>query len=215
MTPADKRVLELVNRWLQSLELHLKYAELDDAAYSRVQAWPKHDRPTKWVLELAKQKALELKAHCEKHAAGNDSSFAESLEQMNFLSNLVGAQNIQRFIPLAEPQAASPTPAAVKKPAEPDEDDTREMPQPKFVAKKAGEPEPPVKLKAVKKAKAVEAPSSAQDTVMADAVRLLKWGRNWHELAELIARMADRPAIGEVRRILRENKSLIESSLAG
>lgn len=213
MTPADKRVLELVNRWLQSLDLHLKYAELDEAAYWRVQSWPKHDRPTKWVLELAKQKALELKAHCEKHAAKNDSSFAESLEQMNFLSNLVGAQNIQRFIPLAEPQAASPAPAAAKKAVEPGEEDTREMPQPKFVANKAAEPEAPAKSKTVKKTKPAEIPNSLQATVIADAIRLLKWGREWHELAELIARMADRPAIVEVRRILRANKPQIEASV--
>ena len=32
MTPADKRVMELLDRWLISIELHLKYADLDDVS---------------------------------------------------------------------------------------------------------------------------------------------------------------------------------------
>jgi hypothetical protein len=50
-----------------------------------------------------------------------------------------------------------------------------------------------------------------KDKVIGDAVRLLKWGKQWHELAELIARIADRPAVPEVRKILRACKSEIES----
>jgi hypothetical protein len=53
--------------------------------------------------------------------------------------------------------------------------------------------------------------SHARDhQVVADAARLMQWGRKWHELAELIARMADRPALPEVRRILKDNKTAIE-----
>ena len=33
----------------------------------------------------------------------------------------------------------------------------------------------------------------------------------WYELPELIARMADRPSLPEVRRILKENKSAIDA----
>ena len=32
------------------------------------------------------------------------------------------------------------------------------------------------------------------DTVVADAVRLIVWGRKWHELVELIGRFAGRPS---------------------
>ena len=50
----------------------------------------------------------------------------------------------------------------------------------------------------------------ARDQVIADAVRLVQWGRKWFELPELIARMADRPALPDVRRLLKENKMTID-----
>ena len=103
MTPADRRITELIDKWLASIDLHLQYVELSDAAYARAQAWPKHDRPTRWVLEVARQKILELKGHVENRQAMGDGKFSESLELMSFLANLVGIQHIQRFIPLAEP----------------------------------------------------------------------------------------------------------------
>src|SRR5688572_4540403 len=103
MTPADRRISDLIDKWLKSIDLHLHYVELSDAAYARAQPWPKHDRPTRWVLEVARQKTLELKQHCETRQAMGDSKFAESLELMSFLANLVGIQHISRFIPLADP----------------------------------------------------------------------------------------------------------------
>src|SRR5208337_4898132 len=51
---------------------------------------------------------------------------------------------------------------------------------------------------------------AVRDQVIADAVRLVQWGRKWYELAELIARMADRPPLPDVRRILKDNKTAIE-----
>ncbi|HET9394930.1 MAG TPA: hypothetical protein VFO36_02645, partial [Nitrospiraceae bacterium] len=69
MTPADRRITELIDKWLTSIDLHLQYVELSDAAYARVQPWQKHDRPTRWVLEVARQKVLELKQHCETRQA--------------------------------------------------------------------------------------------------------------------------------------------------
>jgi hypothetical protein len=51
--------------------------------------------------------------------------------------------------------------------------------------------------------------------VIADAARLVQWGRKWYELAELIARMADRPPLPEVRRILKDNKTAIEKKAGG
>jgi len=50
----------------------------------------------------------------------------------------------------------------------------------------------------------------AREQVISDAARLVQWGRKWFELAELIARMADRPSLPEVRRILKDNKTAIE-----
>ena len=55
----------------------------------------------------------------------------------------------------------------------------------------------------------------ARAQVIADAARLVQWGRKWYELPELIARMADRPTLPEVRRILKENKSAIDAKAGG
>ena len=55
-TPADQRLLELLGRWLESLELHTKYSSLDDDSYWKVQPWSEHQRPNLWILNLAKQK---------------------------------------------------------------------------------------------------------------------------------------------------------------
>ena len=45
--------------------------------------------------------------------------------------------------------------------------------------------------------------------VIADAVRMLEWGREWPALAGLIARLADRPSEPEVWKILRAYRSQI------
>lgn len=251
MTPADRRISELLEKWLTSIDLHLRYVELSDAAYARAQPWPKHDRPTRWVLEVARQKLLELKQHCETRQAMGDSKFAESLELMAFLANLVGIQNIQRFIPLADPAkdgtglgttATMEAPAIIKPVARAAaEEPTREMPRLRPTApaepKASTPPKPaPTAPKAAPAPKAQPARSSAAprtsasrtqgapraDTskplsdamkakIMADAVRLLKWGKPWHELAELIGRMAERPPVPEIRKVLRAHKAEIEA----
>lgn len=282
MTPAEKRIKELLDRWLTSIELHLQYVDLSDEAYAEIQAWPKHDRPTRWVLELAKQKANDLKVAIDSRQQMGDSKFADSLELMSFLANLVGAQHVERFVPLAEPQAESEIPkpvpktvatapassdvpkwyaqahaaqaqsaplknAATKpaptpmpptppvqarptpKPADPEA--TREMPRPTPPSsqsdvtrempkvKPTPEPQPARKVEPKKapppvkpSAKPALPTSEIEKTVIADAVRLMGWGRTWHELAEGIARMADRPPQAEVRKILRANRALIEKS---
>lgn len=249
MTPADRRITELIEKWLVSIDLHLKYVELSDAAYGRAQPWPKHDRPTRWVLEVARQKILELKSHCETRQAMGDSRFAESLELMAFLANLVGIQHIQRFVPLAEPGRENNTssmsqtvemPQAQK--AQPVvraravDDSTREMPRLKVpvqpvskapapaVARPAESPKTapkaaaPTAKAAPTAAKPVPAAKVAvadlKEKMLADAVRLLKWGKPWHELAELIGRIADRPSVPEIRKFLRANKADIEARVA-
>ncbi len=244
MTPADKRILDLLDKWLLSLELHLKYAQLNDAEYAAVQPWPKHDRPTRWIIELARQKTLELKAQQESRVAMGDGKFAEALELMGFLANLVGSQHVQRFIPLAEADAQQrlPTPTdtatmavppASRKPAKAaarETDATREMPRlpvetrtpdPTPTPKPAAS-QPRPQAKPGKKAPTANAPAgkgatgpALQKKIMADAVRLLKWGKEWHELADLIARIADRPPAGEIRRILRAHKTEIELQAEG
>ena len=101
-TPADQRLLELLEKWLSSLELHAKYCSLDDASYSRVQPWPEHQRPSRWIIDLARQKALALRDQVRERIEAGDAKFSESLELMTFLANLVGSEHIERFIPLAE-----------------------------------------------------------------------------------------------------------------
>jgi hypothetical protein len=53
-------------------------------------------------------------------------------------------------------------------------------------------------------------PEAMHEQVIADAARLVQWGRKWYELAELISSMADRPSLIDVRRILKDNKTVIE-----
>jgi len=302
MTPAEKRIKDQIDRWLVSLDLHLQYVDLNDLAYNRVQPWPVHDRPTRLILDLAKQKTLELKAAMESRSGAGDSKFAESLELMAFLANLIGSQHVQRFIPLADPERApsptlnvasnvpaaqpsqvaapaAPAPVAAKpptpspqviapaapvarsapqpapqseaKPAKPvaspeptvtsatmaptiimphntpaaaaaakkpvsDDDATREMPRPQRAKATAPPPaaKPAAKPDAKKPAGKTEPPNDIQLQIITDAVRLLNWGRPWHELAEAIARMADRPPVGEIRRILRAHRADIERRAA-
>jgi len=254
-TPADQRLLELLDLWLRSLELHLEYTSLDDASYAKIQAWPPHQRPGRWILDLARQKTLALRTQVEERIKMGDAKFAEALETMVFLANLVGLQHIERFIPLAQaereiaptPAPAEPaapagmsstsTPAAPAK-AEPTASPsgataTREMPQfvaerPKparatarTAAKAAGKPaampapvaKPTVPATPVLAQSIATKPElSPREQVIADADRLLQWGRKWYELAELIARMADRPPLPEVRRILKEHKAALDKN---
>jgi len=58
MTPADDRVLQLLQKWQKSLDLHARYADLPEDQYWLVQPWPNHQRPTKWVVDLARQRLI-------------------------------------------------------------------------------------------------------------------------------------------------------------
>jgi hypothetical protein len=230
-TPADQRLLELLGRWLESLELHARYSSLDDDSYWKIQPWAEHQRPSRWIVELAKQKTLALRAQVEARIKAGDAQFSDSLELMTFLANLVGSEHIERFIPVAEAQNERAPSAPPESPAEDTVTSpiaasaTREMP--KFLGSKrtvppsaatpqvarterkpagAAKPAPKTPTKPPRTA----ASDTARDQVIADAARLVQWGRKWYELPELIARMADRPALPEVRRILKENKAAIE-----
>ena len=271
MNPADQRTTELLDKWATSIELHLKYATLTDEAYWQAQPWPRHQRPARWILELAQARVLELKRQLAARIAGGDAGFAEALELMAFLANLVGVQNIERFIPLAEPerenaqvlgqthsklQPLSATTTQSRTIIDP----TREMripvvepdrpaaagavrsdagataevavtpgrriappvvspvasptaPLPAATAKAAPRREPRPGARGAGRGQASPpppAPGSVEAMIIADAVRLLAWGREWHELAEAIARMADRPGVVLVRKCLRLYKAAIE-----
>ena len=268
-TPADQRLLELLDKWLKSLELHLKYSSLDNDSYSSVQPWPEHQRPSRWIIELARQKALALQAQLRERVQMGDAQFSESVELMAFLANLVGAEHIERFIPLAHaeterppstpspqsrdpqsgrPQAARPQ-AADTRAAQASATGTREMP--KFVPGRERTREPAGTAGVARterraqterrtqterrahaerraqprsQAKPPENPPDGtaagadldprmlamREQVIADAARLVQWGRKWYELAELISSMANRPSLIDVRRILKDNKTVID-----
>ena len=259
-TPADQRLLELLDKWQKSLELHAKYSSLDDDSYWRVQPWAEHQRPSRWIIDVAMQKTLALRTQIEDRVKMGDAKYSDSLELMIFLANLVGSEHIERFIPVAEAaneRPLTPPPPAQNAPAQgtgttttvavaavgTGATATREMPQflaPKRtpppsgtaqVARTERKPAAPAKPvarspakqparpgAAAKPARAAKAPTgfegpaeAAREQVIADAARLVQWGRKWYELPELIARMADRPPLPEVRRILKENKSAIDA----
>jgi hypothetical protein len=253
-TPADQRLLELLDKWLKSLELHARYSSLDDDSYWKIQPWVEHQRPSRWIIDLAMQKTLALRTQVQERVKQGDAQYSDSLELMIFLANLVGSEHIERFIPvaqaenertLAKPSStdATTTNAAVTATA------TREMP--KFVAPQRAPPatgttqvarterrvavppkapnkpanKPPAKAPAKSPGRPAKSPAAATpdgaisddavEQVIGDAGRLLQWGRKWYELPELIARMAGRPSLPEVRRILKENKAAIDAKVGG
>src|ERR1051325_467487 len=94
----------LLDRWQTSLDLHAKYAALDEARYWHVQPWPKHERPQRWIIQLARKRILALKRLVAQRHAEGDRAFLEGIEIMGFLATLVGLTSVERFIPLATPE---------------------------------------------------------------------------------------------------------------
>jgi hypothetical protein len=270
----------LLERWQTSLDLHAKYAALDDARYWHVQPWPKHERPQRWIIQLARKRILALKRIVVQRQSEGDRAFIEGIEIMSFLATLVGLTSVERFIPLATHEterrdvlAAKPEQPAPKAQADSSrsrvppaarentsrttretssrmEDNrrvveaaartgehkrtaetTRQMPAlpsskiyRMLAAQRAGVPldkpaaapaaarrRDPQRPATVKPKKAAANVTQVEHVVIADAVRLLGWGKPWHELAELIARLAERPAPSEIRRILRTYRDQIDA----
>jgi hypothetical protein len=266
----------LLERWQTSLDLHAKYAALDDARYWHVQPWPKHERPQRWIIQLARKRILALRRIVTQRQSEGDRAFIEGIEIMGFLSTMVGLTSVERFIPLAtheterldvlksRPDAANakaagdtsrsrPPPAARESASRTAEnrrvveastrtgehkrtaETTRQMPvlpnskvYRMLAAQRAGVPlkETPAPAPApprrearreatrpavVKPKKAPSTVTQTEHVVIADAVRLLGWGRQWHELAEMIARLAERPSPSEIRRILRTYRDQIDA----
>jgi hypothetical protein len=253
----------LLDRWQVSLDLHAKYAALDEARYWHVQPWPKHERPQRWIIQLARKRILALKRIVVQRQAEGDRAFIEGIEIMSFLATLVGLTSVERFIPLATHEterrdvlAAKPAPEPKSAPAKEREsgartaenrriaetpgrsgehkrtaETTRQMPQlpnskvyRMLAAQRAGVPvkpaappaapaakRQPARPATVKPRKAPSTITQAEHVVIADAVRLLGWGRQWHEIAEMIARLSERPAPSEIRRILRTYRDHIDA----
>lgn len=256
----------LLDRWQASLDLHAKYAALDDARYWHVQPWPKHERPQRWIIQLARKRILALKRLVAQRRAEGDRAFVEGIEIMSFLATLVGLTSVERFIPLATPEnerrdvlAAKPAPSPPEEPPKTrahaarevtsrtaenrrivenaartgehrrTAETTRQMPQLSnsrlLAAQRAGAaPRPaadatagkparrdPNRPATIKPKKAPSTVTQAEHVVIADAVRLLGWGRQWHELADMISRLAERPAPSEIRRILRTYRAQIDA----
>jgi hypothetical protein len=215
MGAADQRVALLLERWLASVELHARYLALDDAEYARVQDWPKHERPTRWVVELARTRLLEIRRLLADRQARGDEGFAEALELMAFLTNLLGSEHVERFIPLAQPPAVAPPRgrppgktttarrAATRAPSA-----TRVSRAQASVRRQA----PPAQSTAPPRPEPARiANDKVTATVIADAVRLVSWGREWPQVAGLIARLANRPPEDEVWKILRNHRAQIEA----
>lgn len=143
MSDADKRISELLDRWIASLDLHARYLKLDDAQYAQVQAWPKHQRPNKWIIDLAKQRVSELRHHLKERKEIGDDEFADALELMGFLTSLLATEHVERFVPLASPPKDSTVRQASLKP-EPGTTATVRARAPAASAKPAS-PAPPAK----------------------------------------------------------------------
>ena len=208
-TISAERMRSLLERWQQSLELHTRYLQLDDAHYWLVQPWPQHERPAAWIVRLARQKVAELARSLAEHSARGELQFAVGLEHMAFLANLVGLQPAGRHLPLADPQ----------------NEQTEIMPVLRSPSRKTAKA-----LRATRTTPAAASPSRTPQSptppsqppplqpairqVVEDAVRLLQWGRKWHELGELISRLPERPSVGDSRRMLREHRTQIEATVS-
>ncbi|MEO8016322.1 MAG: hypothetical protein ABI769_00785 [Pseudomonadota bacterium] len=264
----------LLERWQTSLDLHAKYSALEDERYWHVQPWPKHERPQRWIIQLARKRILALKRIVVQRQAEGDRAFIEGIEIMGFLATLVGLTSVERFIPLATHEterrdvlSAKPEQLAAKAAADTGRsrappvvrerettsrtaenrrvveqrehvphkrtaDTTRQMPAlpnskvyRMLAAQRAGVPlKPPAapvprrearrdttRPATVKPRKPAPTVTQTEHVVIADAVRLLGWGKQWHELAEMIARLAERPNPSEIRRILRTYREQIDA----
>lgn len=240
------KIEALLQRWQTSLDLHARYAALDDARYWHVQPWPKHERPQRWIIQLARKRILALTRIVTQRKNEGDAAFIEGIETMAFLATLVGLTSVERYIPLAthetergevleaspdeseapaEPARPRPTPvtetartrtAEHRRTAE----TTRQMPAlaksppraaPPAPAPARREPRREAQRPATVKPKKSAGITQAEHVVIADAVRLLEWGKQWHEIADMIARLAERPAPSEIRRVLRTYREHIDA----
>jgi hypothetical protein len=204
MTPADERILQLLAKWQKSLELHTRYTRLSDDQYWLVQPWPQHQRPSPWIVDLASQRLADLLRIVQSRIAAGDPSLSEALELMSFLANLVGSQHVQRYIPMAEPAQQRPIESLVV------QDEPPAAPPPRIAAPPAETPAPAAAAPAHEIEPASGPALDEDEDIVRDAIRLLGWGREWHELPTAISRMAGRPKAARVKQVLKARRTEIE-----
>ncbi len=204
MTPADERILQLLDKWQKSLELHTRYTRLSDDQYWLVQPWPQHQRPSPWIVDLASQRLTDLLRIVQSRVAAGDPSLSEALELMSFLANLVGSQHVQRYIPMAEPAQQRPIESLVV------QDEPPAAPAPRAAPSLVPAVETAAAASAEDVEPAPEPPLDEDEDIVRDAVRLLGWGREWHELPTAISRMAGRPKAARIRQVIKARRSEIE-----
>jgi hypothetical protein len=204
MTPADERILQLLAKWQKSLELHTRYTRLSDDQYWLVQPWPQHQRPSPWIVDLASQRLADLLRIVQSRIAAGDPSLSEALELMSFLANLVGSQHVQRYIPMAEPAQQRPIESLVV------QDEPPAAPPPRIAAPPAETPAPAAAAPAHETEPASGPALDEDEDIVRDAIRLLGWGREWHELPTAISRMAGRPKAARVKQVLKARRTEIE-----
>jgi len=207
MTPADERIVQLLAKWQKSLELHTRYTRLSDDQYWLVQPWPQHQRPTPWIVDLASQRLADLMRIVQARIAAGDPSLSEALELMSFLANLVGSQHVQRYIPMAEPEQQRPIESLVI------QDEAAAAPRPPAEARAPSAPAP-APAAGEGAGPRDEGPVDEEEDIIRDAVRLLGWGREWHELPNAISRMSGRPKAARIRQVLKTRRSEIEQRAA-
>lgn len=213
MTPADERIIQLLAKWRTSLDLHSRYTRLSDDQYWLVQPWPQHQRPTPWIVDLASQRLIDLQRIVQARVSAGDPSLSEALELMSFLANLVGSQHVQRYIPMAEPEQQRPIESLLTQADAP----SRQAGPQGATAVPAAPASPPAAARPQDSAADDAMSSGSGDEtgdVIRDAIRLLGWGREWHELPAAIARMSGRPAASRVRQILKAHRQHIEKQAA-
>jgi hypothetical protein len=184
MTPSDKRVAATLKRWLESIDQHVKFVDLNDDEYESKRNWLPHQRPRKDLLMLARKRVVTLAKKLEKEVKAGNKSFSQSLELMRVLSNMVGRESGERFIPLTAT-----------------DDSIAEAAQ-------KGRAKHPERRDFVRRQELIR-------LVAADSVRFLSWGREWHELPEVISRLDGRPNEEITRRILKANRAVIEQEAMG
>ncbi|MCS6947944.1 MAG: hypothetical protein NZM12_10045, partial [Steroidobacteraceae bacterium] len=198
-----------------------------------------------WIVRLASEKLATLERLVAQRARAGDRDCLEAIELTAFLATLIGVQNVERYIPLADPAAerrevlaATPPKVApratdrITAAAHAHDEATREMPALPpgkigrlLLEQRAGvplksrtrapqKPNRPVASSLAIGAKSAPPPppraGARAARVIEDAVRLLNWGREWHELADIIGALAGRPGVAASRRILRDFKRVIE-----
>ena len=245
-TPADQRLLELLEKWLKSLELHIRYSSLDDDSYSKsspgrnisVRADGSSIWPCKKPLALrVPARRAHQNGRCEIFRLAGIDDLSREFDRLGAHRALHSPgrprDRARAAVRTTDRRRAAPTPARHPRDADCQRPGPAKCPSssPSASARAGAGPEPrsrrayasakapatPKRRAAKPRAKppgrlaaagegcgsasrrpkrpARRATRGAREQVIADAARLVQWGRKWYELAELIARMADRPLV--------------------